>query len=272
MFRKRIHTVPSLLKLCCDKLFDLKYDLAWSFDLKRSLENSDQSILDVISEHSGHDIEAERLIGPKYLEEISIYYKKCELDKYLHRFMRMAKYEVTFDVNTVCSYKIFTTHIDAILHVNYFDDIISAISRCIENDHFGVLVHIFDNMDKLIRITKCKTISFHLLLRKANIDCYLYARNHQFIDYELEKRIIYIQRRFRHKTYKYSYNGPTPESYEFSDRLWSYRQTMYFMRWNRFKRYKMFDRDWRDECRDAYEDFFKRRGCKDDWELYRMDY
>lgn len=117
--------------------------------------------------------------------------------------------------------------------------------------------------------------------RKFHLSVYLLARKFGFMDIELEKRISLFQRIYRERKsgktqmkpnlLSIKYNGPFPEdffrrkdgsiNYEHSPRYYGYRHVLYFLKWNRTKRYQILSlikRYWWGDCRyQAYVDYLE---------------
>src|SRR3972149_7257457 len=126
-----------------------------------------------------------------------------------------------FDKGLIYCAKAFIVHLECIQEVDYLDDITSAVDRCVEYGLQEQLQSILDNLDRLLSMAiyrdGIKIFDHRLLLRTVNSSCYMLAQQYGFMDVELEKRIVLIQRIWRQskgkKQYlaRIEYTGPTPE-------------------------------------------------------------
>lgn len=117
------------------------------------------------------------------------------------------------------------------------EDIPSFISRCIERN----LPESLDMLLKDVRFAKYPDKA--IFLRQIHgIENYLVAKKHGWTDHEWEKRIVLFQRAWKQETCEKSltYTGPVLSKYEKTGRYFGYRRTLYWLRWNRGKRYKMY--------------------------------
>jgi hypothetical protein len=138
-----------------------------------------------------------------------------------------------------------------------FDDINSAVCRCIEYNWPERLTLLLSKMDHLIY--KSSNKDKRLMLRRININCYLSAKQYGFVDTEWEKRIVLTQRLFRKQSpNSLVYTGPHFKDY-LPEMYWGYRNSLYFLRWNRFQRYlilKKIKESWHGDCNySAYCDY-----------------
>lgn len=214
-------------------------------------------------------------------ESIREYVKSGEIEQYKSLLLKEIETTDFFEVNVVYSKELFEHHLKHVKYVYDFDNVTSAISRCVEygfEDQLKSLVDAINNNKDWLKLSPdadpnvVQSLDRRLLLRKINFKCYLIARNAGFIDREFEKRIVLLQNLWRKKkVVEVSYSGPTPEEYyggpvtDTNDcRYWGYRHTLYFLKWNRTYRYKilnLLNTAWGGDCRyQAYIDYLEPTG------------
>lgn len=204
-----------------------------------------------------------------YLEDIRTYIRQGKLAEYEDQLLSLAREYLYFENATVYSAKILELHLKLIEEVPNLDDVSSAIMRCVEHGFTAQLQLLLENLPRLVSMCERKApLDKRLLLRKCNVNCYLIAKQHGFIDNELEKRIIFLQRKFRRQTpNSLVYQGPTPKEYSLDEnygvypRYWGYRQTLYFIRWNRYQRLvilRLIKSDYGDCNATAYIDYLEK--------------
>lgn len=195
-----------------------------------------------------------------YIQNLTYHYRGLnETDKYL----AIEHQEDEFHKNAVYNPALLKVHIKKCTDG---DDINSMISRCIEHNLPESLDIILEYLPNIEHVDK------RLLLRRiSDVKLYLKAKLYGFIDNELEKRIVLIQRLFRKtSSNNVSYTGPTWDEY-LPDRYWGYRHTIYYLRWNRYQRYKCLKFILREgpDCRyEAYKDFIESIDFKYFFKLY----
>ena len=176
------------------------------------------------------------------LEDMILRYHDGTLPEVEDEFLACAS-SATFHRNTVYSYKILTEHLSHVTQVDNLDDVTSAIARCVEYGFTLQLQALLSRLPHLVTLNPGQ-LDRRLLLRKINLPCYLMAKEHGFIDVELEKRITALQRR---KKTKFIFEGPLPGDKTY----WGYRHMLYYLRWNRHQRYKVIPRmrnEWWGNC------------------------
>lgn len=215
-----------------------------------------------------------------YIEEIGNYYHAGTLTDKEEILLEMINCVnddiVLFEKNTIYNFRLFEAHCNRVQQVNYLDDITSCVSRCIEYGFKRQLLLLLSNLERLISMsvdTIINVIDKKLLLRKIDMECYTIAKEHRFIDPELEMRVTMMQRLIRNQSLNMQvYKGPIPEDYctingnlDYSgesqiNRYFGYRQVLYFIKYNRCHRYqliKLFMKYWKGDCRyQAYVDTF----------------
>ena len=67
-------------------------------------------------------------------------------------------------------------------------------------------------------------------------------KDHGYSDIELMKRIVAIQRCWRHgiSIHNFRYSGPLLDDYEKDGRYFGFRHGLYFVRWNRRQRWRLY--------------------------------
>lgn len=166
-----------------------------------------------------------------------------------------------FSKNFVYSSIILEKHLKTLKEVHYLDDINSAITRCIEYNLVNSLILLLKSIPSLLSKASFKDnvieLDRNLMLRKANLNCYLISKKYGFFDRELEKRMTLFQRKFK----KQDRNNITFSSFVIPSesnplRYWGYRQALYWIKWNKKKRYQLLKRlkeSWQNDCRyEAY--------------------
>jgi hypothetical protein len=218
------------------------------------------------------------------LEEVITYFHEGKLVENENAFLASVKDEEYYEKGVVYSAKILEAHIKVIKYVNYLDDITSSIARCVEYGLKLQLDILIKYLDKLTLMGVHKdgvtVLDKRLLLRKCDFPCYSLAKQYGFVDYELEKRIVFIQRLMRKQPINdLKYEGPSPIEFfqvdnviNYNDlpverilhslpRYWGYRHTLYFIRWNRSQRYEIVNLIklyWHGDCRyQAYVDYLE---------------
>lgn len=206
-----------------------------------------------------------------YLEDAGLFFHEKKLDENRSDLIEASRVPL-YEKAAVYDLQVLTEHLKYVCEVNNFDDITSSVARCVEYGLKPELEFLLSNLNDLIKKCICKDHvtqpDYRLLLRKCNLPCYLIAKNSRFIDPELEKRFSCLQNKLRRKSVKISYAGPYPDEYNTDklcepfmgpgNRYWGYRQTLYFIRWNRKLRLEIArhaSTDWWGDCRyQAYID------------------
>ena len=206
---------------------------------------------------------------PSYLEEVSEYFRAGCLVEHENDFIDLTEGHAVYEINTVYSPKVFAAHLTMVTEIYDIDCITSTVARCVERGMKVQLEMLMSHLDRLVSLSKSKyPLEKRLMLRKCDSECYHIARRYGFIDDELEKRLILIQRKWRKQpANSLSYTGPTVLEYIPSgdnnpcDRYWGYRQTLYILKWNRTQRYhilKLIQKHWWGDCRyQAYVDYLE---------------
>lgn len=191
------------------------------------------------------------------LEKIPDYIKNGRLEEKKLFLMSIAN-TTEFMSSTLYDIDILKIHVGHMASFNN-ENMYSMICRCVENGFIPQL-HLF--ISKLTEINN--NLLKNLCLRKIDIATYKIVKTHGFIDIEVEKRIALFQRVWRARKVGEVVNKGIPK-YEgpciISDEprmYWRYRHSVYFIRWNKTKRYqlvKKLQREWwGDENHSAYYD------------------
>lgn len=115
-------------------------------------------------------------------------------------------------------------HID--IHLCDKDTLNRMICRCIE-------YNLFDQLEYILSLhLDCNK---ELCLRKiGSVDIYLYAYSYGYTDIELNKRITWLQRRYRSdkSTVFHKYEGPSIINAYRDDKYYGYRCAIHRLRWD----------------------------------------
>jgi hypothetical protein len=149
-----------------------------------------------------------------FLEDISLLYHNKTLTIHEDTLLHSVNESDSYEKNCIYSIRVFSAHIKKVLHVTCLDDITSSVARCIEHNFEPQLKSLLSSLPMLLSLATyadgVNTLDTRLLLRKCNITCYLLAKEHGFIDQELEKMISLIQciwRKSSSKKPNLVYNG-----------------------------------------------------------------
>ncbi len=122
----------------------------------------------------------------------------------------------------------------------------SLIARCVEWGLMTASELIISELFPRLT-TKLYTDKFLYLRWIGSIDIYMMFRKYDWCDIEWEKSIVFLQRRWRTrknpikpKFIQEKFTGPKIVECEQKKKYFGYRQTLYWMRWNRTKRYQLY--------------------------------
>ena len=176
---------------------------------------------------------------------MSLFHKKLLTPAMIESLRDQAQTSIMFEKNAVCCPELLKLNVTNCIMIGE-DDVTSAIARCVEyglTESIEILLEYLSRLDA-IAAKGSFPISRVLLLRKVHINTYSMAVNAGFVDPEYQRRVIWIQRRFRQRTSfpvaseisldikRYIGPRPTPSDYDgTSAHYWGYRHTTYFLRY-----------------------------------------
>jgi hypothetical protein len=205
----------------------------------------------------------ELIYGGNRLDDVQEHFHKGTLTKEVEdEILEKARKEEYFCPETLYSERVFADHLQYVT-CTHSSSLESCIRRCVERGFVTQLLLVFENLDYLLSIcANSAPLEKILPLRKCDPFAYTIAKDHGFVDAELEKRVVMIQRLFRKQPLPdpTPFTGISPED-AFGDkydrepgRYWGYRDAMYYLRWNRRKRVhflKLVKNYWYGDCREC---------------------